>query len=235
VAPDADRPPRKPRGGPVYGPSSLSPQLATVCPRLPRVAPSGAGLAGWSPGAAEGVSCHPCRLLPPPTDRFSSGRTPTTRVEGRRFTSVPSLGVMHRSNAAGSHAARTADDWRPDCCCLTLGGIFRRVRFSAGLSNRCPASFIRGGQAHRQVEPSDKATMVSESDSGRQGADGSVGAPVGRAGKWLRLLGDSADRRAPQTALRLTCFASPPSGYFLAGRAACADGASSSPVPNYNN
>ena len=41
------RRPRTPRRVPVHGPSRLAPELATVRVTLPRVAPSGAGLAGW--------------------------------------------------------------------------------------------------------------------------------------------------------------------------------------------
>jgi len=46
------RPPRTPRRLPgVTTPSCRAPELATVRARLPRVASSRGGLAGWSPGA----------------------------------------------------------------------------------------------------------------------------------------------------------------------------------------
>jgi hypothetical protein len=82
-------------------------------------------------GAAEGVPCRPCRLLPPSRDRSDRDALQPRGLEGRGLASVPSLGVMHRSKAAGDYAACVAVRWRPDCCWsnswwdLSEGAVFR--------------------------------------------------------------------------------------------------------------
>jgi hypothetical protein len=99
------------------------PPFAPGCPVSRRLAP------GWPVGrlghGARPAACYCLRRI-----AFRRDALQPRGPEGRRFTSVPSLGVIHRGNARRPRRV-LAVRWRPDCCCsnfwwdLSEGAVFR--------------------------------------------------------------------------------------------------------------